>query len=280
MLGRNTTFLPLRITPSKRQQLSSRAPHYLTIRSIATMPPKSIFTEFPVQAFASAADFETFLEREHATAPGIFVKLAKKSSGIPFISAAETVEVALCYGWIDGRANSIDETWWTVRYTPRRAKSIWSRKNVGTISRLIEDGRMRPAGLAAVEAAKADGRWDRAYAGPATIIMPEDLTAALADVPATKAFWESLNKSERYAALWKIETASETARSKRIEVLVQMLATGQHPGSTTKPGALKAGSIRSASVQKASSKVRVRKPTPSVRAGLRRRGPKTMCSRS
>ena len=268
MLGRSTTFLPLRIRSSKRQQ---RVLLCFTLRSIATMPPKSIPSEFPVQAFASPADFETFLEREHATAPGIFVKLAKKSSGIPSISAAEAVEVALCYGWIDGRANSIDETWWTVRYTPRRAKSIWSQKNVGTISRLIEDGRMRPGGLAAVESAKADGRWDRAYAGPATIIVPEDLTSALADVPAAKAFWESLNKSERYAALWKIETASDTARSKRIEALVQMLATGQRPGSTTKPGAQKAGSIRSASVQKASSKVRVGKQTPSLRTGLRQR---------
>jgi uncharacterized protein YdeI (YjbR/CyaY-like superfamily) len=122
------------------------------------MPLKPISSEFPVQAFASPADFEAFLKREHATAPSIFVKRAKKGSSIPSISATEAVEVALCYGWIDGRANSIDDTWWMVRYTPRRAKSVWSQKNVDTISRLIEDGRMRPAGLAAVEAAKTDGR--------------------------------------------------------------------------------------------------------------------------
>jgi uncharacterized protein YdeI (YjbR/CyaY-like superfamily) len=176
------------------------------------------------------------------------MKLAKKSSGIPSISAAEAVEVALCYGWIDGRANSTDDTWWTVRYTPRRAKSIWSQKNVGTISRLTGDDRMRPAGLAAVKAAKADGRWDRAYAGSSTVAVPKDLTTALAEVPSAKALWESLNKSERYTALWKIETASATAREKRVEAIVQMLAAGQRPGSATKTAAQKATLKRSASV--------------------------------
>jgi uncharacterized protein YdeI (YjbR/CyaY-like superfamily) len=99
----------------------------------------------------------------------VLLTLAKKGSGIPSVSAAEAVKLALCYGWIDSRANSIDDTWWTVRYTPRRAKSLCSQKNLSTTSPLIEDVQMRPAGLAAVEAAEADGRWDRAYAGPATI---------------------------------------------------------------------------------------------------------------
>ncbi|KAI4705355.1 hypothetical protein J4E81_000237 [Alternaria sp. BMP 2799] len=188
------------------QRPASRFP-LLRNPTLATMPPKATPPEFPVQAFPTCTDFETFLEREHATAPGLYVKLAKKNSGTPSITAAEAVEVALCYGWIDGRANACDETWWTVRYTPRRANSMWSQKNVGTVARLIETGRMRPAGLAAVDAAKADGRWDRAYAGSATIVVPEDLKIALAQVPAAEAQWESMNKGDRYTALLKVETA-------------------------------------------------------------------------
>jgi uncharacterized protein YdeI (YjbR/CyaY-like superfamily) len=252
---------------SERRSLISRASYRTnsTLPSAPAMPP----SDFPTQAFSSSADFAAFLEREHTTAPGIFVKLAKKSSGIPSVSAAEAVKVALCYGWIDGRANSIDDTWWTVRYTPRRAKSIWSQKNVGTIPRLIEDGRMRPAGLAAAASAKADGRWDRAYAGSATIAVPEDLKTALAKVPSAKALWESLNKSERYTALWKIETASVTARAKRVEAVVQMLAASQRPGSATETAAQEATSKRNASVQKRSPKLRSSNQTPSLRTGLR-----------
>jgi uncharacterized protein YdeI (YjbR/CyaY-like superfamily) len=242
------------------------------------MPPKPIPTDFPTQTFPSAADFKSFLEREHTTAPGLHVKLAKKSCKIPSISAAEAVEVALCYGWIDGRANSIDDTWWTVRYTPRRTKSIWSQKNVGTVARLIEEGRMRPAGLAAVEAAKADGRWKRAYAGPATITEPEDFKAKLAEAPAADAFWKSLNKSERYSALWRIETASVKARVKRVEAIVQMLGVGQKPGDRPSTTKVKTKSTQSGKVGKAVSKAKITtsdtpndQETLSRRAGLRRR---------
>jgi hypothetical protein len=124
ILWRSAVSLPLRTTPFERRSLILRAPQRLHSRllSVPAMPP----SEFSTHAFSCSADFEAFLERGHATILGIFVKLAKKSSGIPSVSAAEAVEVALCYGWIDGRANSIDDTWWTVRYTPRRAKSIWS----------------------------------------------------------------------------------------------------------------------------------------------------------
>ncbi|EMD96972.1 hypothetical protein COCC4DRAFT_32974 [Bipolaris maydis ATCC 48331] len=220
--------------------------------------------EFPTQAFATPADFELFLDREHITAPGIFVKFAKKSSGIPSITAAEAVEVALCYGWIDGRANSIDDTWWKIRYTPRRAKSIWSKKNVGTVARLIEEGRMRPAGLAAVDAAKADGRWDRAYAGPATIVVPDDFKIALAKVPAAKTVWESMNKSEQFPTLLRVETGTHMGRSKRIDAVVQTLATGRRPGSSTAAKASrKTTSGESDRVQK-----------PSTNQGPRREGPR------
>ncbi|KAI9841091.1 MAG: hypothetical protein M1837_000995 [Sclerophora amabilis] len=192
-------------------------------------------SDLPIYPFSSANDFETFLEREHTTAPGFYLKIAKKSSGIPSVSAAEAVEVALCFGWIDGRANALDDQWWLVRYTPRRSKSVWSQKNVNTIGRLLEQGRMRSAGVAAVEAAKADGRWERAYAGPATVTVPDDLVTALAAEPAAASFFEGMNKTDRYAVLWRIQTASLKSRAKRIEALVQMLAEGKRPGAPAKP---------------------------------------------
>src|SRR4051794_33145201 len=138
------------------------------------------------------------------------------------------VESLLCFGWIDGRANRLDDHHFTVRVTPRRAKSVWSRKNVEWVGRLTEAGRMRPAGLAAVDAARADGRWDRAYAGPATITVPDDLAAALAAEPAAKAYFEGLNATNRYAVLWRVHTAASPATgAKRIATLVQMLAEGR-----------------------------------------------------
>ncbi|KAK1149668.1 hypothetical protein N8T08_005220 [Aspergillus melleus] len=198
--------------------------------SVKPPPP-----DLPIHPFSSAKDLESFLEREHSTASGFYLKLAKKASGIPSVSAAEAVEVALCFGWIDGRANPFDKDWWLVRYTPRRVKSIWSQKNVQTVGRLIDEGKMRPAGLAVVEAAKKDGRWARAYSGPATMTVPDDLAAALAAEPAAAKFFEGLNKTDRYAVLWRVETASPKARTKRIESLVQMLAEGKRPGGSTKP---------------------------------------------
>ncbi|MEU2350153.1 YdeI/OmpD-associated family protein [Modestobacter sp. NPDC049651] len=187
--------------------------------------------DLPVLSFPSAAAFEAWLEAEHERAAGLFLKIAKKSAGVPSVTAAEAVEVALCFGWIDGRANRVDDDWFTVRYTPRRARSVWSQKNVGTVGRLVAEGRMRPAGQAAVEAAQADGRWERAYAGPATITVPDDLAAALAAEPAAADFFAGLGKGDRYAVLWRVETASNPqTRAKRIAALVQMLAEGRPPG--------------------------------------------------
>jgi uncharacterized protein YdeI (YjbR/CyaY-like superfamily) len=183
---------------------------------------------FEIRAFSCAADFDAWLTVEHGRAPGVFLKIAKKSAGIPSITAAEAVEVGLCHGWIDGRANRVDDDWFTVRYTPRRARSVWSQKNVETVARLIADGRMRPAGLAAVEAAQADGRWDRAYAGPALITVPDDLAAALAAEPRAEAFFAGLDKTNRYSVLWRVHTATTPqTRAKRIAACVEMLGEGR-----------------------------------------------------
>jgi uncharacterized protein YdeI (YjbR/CyaY-like superfamily) len=184
-------------------------------------------TDFPVLAFPDQASLEAWLEAEHATAPGLYVKLAKKGSGVPSIDWEQMVEVLLCFGWIDGRANRLDDRFHLQRVTPRRAKSVWSLKNVGTVQRLIAEGRMRPAGLAAVEAARADGRWDRAYAGPATITVPEDLAAALAGAPAAQAAFDALDGTNRYAVLWRVHTAATPGtRARRITALVEQLRRG------------------------------------------------------
>jgi uncharacterized protein YdeI (YjbR/CyaY-like superfamily) len=185
-------------------------------------------SQFEARAFPSAAEFDAWLAAEHDRAPGLFLRIAKKSAGIPSLTAAEAVEVALCHGWIDGRSNRVDDDWFTIRYTPRRAKSVWSQKNVETVARLVADGRMRPAGLAAVEAAQADGRWDRAYAGPATITVPDDLAAALDADPKLRAEFESLDGANRYAILWRVHTAATPAtRAKRITAAVELLRQGR-----------------------------------------------------
>lgn len=204
------------------------------------MSTKASPSDLPIRAFPTAASFETFLESAHATAPGIYLKFAKKASGIPSITGAEAVEVALCYGWIDGRANGIDDKWWTVRFTPRRAKSIWSQKNVGTVAKLIQEGRIRPAGLAAVEAAKADGRYDRAYAGPATMEVPKDFTEALETEPTAKAYFNSLNKSQRYGVLIQLATISDKNRKKKVQSLVQTMAIGKTNGTEERKESKKA----------------------------------------
>ena len=189
-------------------------------------------SDLPVHRFADQAAFEAWLDGEHERSPGIYVVLAKKGAPEPTLKQAEMVESLLCFGWIDGRANRIDDHHFTVRVTPRRPKSVWSAKNVEWVGRLIEAGRMRPAGLAAVEAARADGRWDRAYAGSATITVPDDLTAALAEHPGAAEFFEQLDSANRYAVLWRVHTAaSPRTRANRIAACVQLLAEGRriHP---------------------------------------------------
>ena len=185
-------------------------------------------TDLPVMAFPDQAAFEAWLEAEGSTAPGVYVKLAKKGAGVPSVTYPELVESALCFGWIDGRSNRLDDRFYLQRMTPRRARSVWSQKNVGAVEGLIEAGRMRPAGLAAVDAARADGRWDRAYAGSKDITVPDDLAAALDTDPAVRAEFESLDGANRYAVLWRVHTAATAAtRAKRIAAAVEMLREGR-----------------------------------------------------
>ncbi|MCU1670521.1 MAG: uncharacterized protein JWP40_3448 [Blastococcus sp.] len=185
-------------------------------------------TDLPVLAFPDQAAFEEWLEAEHEQCPGVYVKVAKKGAREPSLTQAEMVESLLCFGWIDGRVNRVDEFHFLTRVTPRRPKSVWSKKNAEWVADLVAAGRMRPAGLAAVEAARADGRLDRAYAGPATATVPEDLLAALAAEPAAQGEFEALDGANRYAVLWRVHTAATPAtRAKRIAACVQMLAEGR-----------------------------------------------------
>lgn len=182
----------------------------------------------PVIPFPTAADWEAWLEENHAASDGIWMKLGKKSAKVPSISYAEAVIVALCFGWIDGQAKSVDEQWYLQRFTPRRKRSPWSRINRDRAEALMAEGRVRPAGLAAIEAARADGRWDAAYEPPSTITVPDDLRAALDRSPAAAEMFESLNKTNRFAILYRITTAvrPETRRA-RIEKFVAMLERGE-----------------------------------------------------
>jgi uncharacterized protein YdeI (YjbR/CyaY-like superfamily) len=185
-------------------------------------------TDLPMLGFPDQAALEAWLEAESATAPGLYVKLAKKGAGVPSVSYAELVESCLCFGWIDGRSNRLDDDFYLQRITPRRARSVWSQKNVDMVETLTLAGRMRPGGLAAVDAARADGRWERAYAGSATITVPDDLAAALAAEPAARKEFDALDGANRYAVLWRVHTAaSDATRAKRIAALVQMLAEGR-----------------------------------------------------
>ncbi|KAJ5679177.1 hypothetical protein N7462_007421 [Penicillium macrosclerotiorum] len=195
--------------------------------------PKQPPSDLPIHAFPTAQALEDFLEREHTTARGFYLQLAKKASNIPSVSASDAVESALCFGWIDGRAHALDQSSWLVRYTPRRAKSLWSQKNVATAVRLELAGRMRPAGRAAVEAAQADGRWSRAYAGPATMTVPEDFERALESASRAKTVFDGLTRTERYTVLFRVQTASPRTRAGTIEAAVQKLAgMGAPRGST------------------------------------------------
>jgi uncharacterized protein YdeI (YjbR/CyaY-like superfamily) len=174
----------------------------------------------------SATALETWLARHHASSEGVWLQLAK--AGTKGLHYAEALEVALCHGWIDGQKKSFDEHHFLQRFTPRRARSLWSKINREKALALIAAGRMRPAGQAQIDAARNDGRWDQAYAGSRTAEMPADLQAVLDAQPAARTFYATLNAANRYAVLWRVQTAKKPeTRARRIEQLVGMLARGE-----------------------------------------------------
>ena len=180
--------------------------------------------ELPILAFASKQAWDSWLAEQHASSDGIWLKFAKKGTGIPTVTYAKAVESALCYGWIDSQLRSLDSDYYLQRFTPRKPRSKWSKINRSKAEELIASGAMQPAGLREVERAKADGRWDAAYDSPRAATVPEDLQRALDADPVAAAFFATLSRANRYAILYRIQDAKRPeTRRRRIEQLVTML---------------------------------------------------------
>ncbi len=186
--------------------------------------------DLPIISFASREAWEAWLEGQHATSEGLWLKFAKKDSGIETVTYDQAVEIALCYGWIDGQVRGFDEDYYLQRFTPRRPRSKWSKINRQRATELTERGEMKPAGLREVERAKADGRWDAAYDAPSSATVPEDLLRELEKNEAAREFFSELDRRNRYAILYQIQDAKKPeTRARRIAKYVAMLAEQKKP---------------------------------------------------
>src|SRR5258705_1285113 len=191
---------------------------------------QTLGSELPELIVANAAAWRAWLAKHHESA-GVWLVLAKKNTSEPTsLTYDEALEEALCHGWIDGQVGRRDEATYRQRFTPRRPRSSWSKRNVGIAERLLCEGRMHAAGITEIERARADGRWDAAYAGSASIEVPTDLAQALAAEPKAQALFGVLTRQNRYAILYRIATAKRSdTRARRIEQFVAMLARGETP---------------------------------------------------
>src|SRR5882757_1638121 len=184
--------------------------------------------DLPVIAFKSQQAWDAWLTSQPVQSKGLWLKLAKKSSGVASVSRQEAIDTALCHGWIDGQLDSFDDNYWLIRFTPRQSSSKWSEKNRARALQLVELKRMKPAGLAEIERARKDGRWSAAYAPQSTAQVPDDLRMALAKSKAAKSFFETLDSTNRYAILYRIHSAKKPeTRVARIEKFVAMLIEGK-----------------------------------------------------
>jgi uncharacterized protein YdeI (YjbR/CyaY-like superfamily) len=184
--------------------------------------------ELEIVRFAGPSELEAWLEKNHAGSPGLWLKIAKKGASEPSVTYAEALEVALCFGWIDSQKRGFDEEHFLQRFTPRRPRGRWSRINREKADALIEAGRMRPAGLADVEAARADGRWDAAYEGQRSAKVPADLSRELEANPAAAESYAALDSANRYAILYRLEEAKKPeTRERRLRKFVAMLERGE-----------------------------------------------------
>jgi uncharacterized protein YdeI (YjbR/CyaY-like superfamily) len=189
------------------------------------VPPRS---ELPVRSFTSQAEWEEWLEAEHAASPGVWIKMAKKSSGIESVSHPEALESALCYGWIDGQRKALDDRFFLQKFTPRTRKSTWSRLNREKALELERQGRMKAAGLEEMRRARADGRWEIAYEPQSSATVPTDLQQALDANPRARDFFASLDSRNRYAILYRLQDAKKPeTRARRLVDFVAMLDEGR-----------------------------------------------------
>lgn len=193
---------------------------------------KEIGLDLPVKLFRNQKAWDTWLDSHGTSSPGLWLRIAKKAASLKSVNYAEALESALCHGWIDGQRRAHDEDSFLQRFTPRGSRSIWSRINRAKVLELIEAGRMRPAGLAAIERAKQNGRWDAAYDSHRTAEVPDDFLAALDDNPGARAFFATLDNQNRYAVIFRLQTAiRQDTRARRIEKFIEMFARGEklHP---------------------------------------------------
>ncbi len=181
-----------------------------------------------VKPFVSEKAFESWLAKNHNTSGGLWIKFYKKASGIATVTYREAVEIALCYGWIDSQANRVDKDSYIQKFTPRKPKSIWSKRNKLIFARLKKEGRMKPAGLKEAAAAKADGRWTKAYDSPSKMKIPDDFLEELSKNEKASAFFKTLNKTNLYSIGWRLQTAKKPeTREKRKKLILEMLANGK-----------------------------------------------------
>src|SRR3954466_984729 len=184
--------------------------------------------ELPVRLFKDDAAWEAWLAKEHAKSAGLWLRIAKAASKVKSVSYAQALDVALCYGWIDGQKKAFDDATWLQKFTPRGKRSIWSKINREKVQRLVESGRMQSPGLEAVERAKANGQWDAAYDSHRTAGVPDDLQQALDASPKAQAFFATLNSANRYAILGRVQTAKKAeTRARRIAQFIEMLEAGK-----------------------------------------------------
>ena len=180
------------------------------------------------RSFRSPEELRSWLAKSHTRASALLIRIYKKDAGVASVTYAQALDQALCFGWIDGQKLPFDADSWVQKFTPRRARSRWSKLNIGHVDRLTQDGQMMPAGLAEVEAAKADGRWAAAYDSPANATVPPEFVAALARNAKAKRFYATLNKANLYAIAYRVQTAKRPeTRTRRIELIIAMLARGE-----------------------------------------------------
>ena len=189
---------------------------------------KPILPDSQILSFTTAKELTSWLTIHQAVSIGIWIRMFKKDSGVKSITYSEALDEALCYGWIDGQKKSYDTESWLQKFTPRRPKSIWSKKNREHIARLDKSGKMKAAGMKQVDAAKADGRWEQAYDSPSNMIVPADFLKELAKNKKAETFFKTLNKTNTYAIVWRLQTAKKPeTRDKRMKAILEMLEKGE-----------------------------------------------------
>ncbi|EHK44476.1 hypothetical protein TRIATDRAFT_319739 [Trichoderma atroviride IMI 206040] len=220
------TSLPAKSKPKPKTTKSSQPKS----RARKAAPKPVAAPEAQTLSFPSASHFDAWLLQNSSTPSGIWLRFSKKAilASVPSVSYLEAVDVSLCHGWIDGQRKALDEKFYLQRFTPRRRRSLWSQRNVQRVEMLTVEGRMKPAGMAEVDAAKGDGRWEKAYAGPATMEVPEDFANALEENAIAKTAFEGLSRADRYPFLWSITTVKRAeTRERKIREFVSLLASGQ-----------------------------------------------------